>query len=277
MRSRKEPALAVAATIALCGLLMAAPGQAVAQSAQEPTVSSGTVRSTTSKGLAAIDTAARNGKYLFIFFWKENDEQSRSMYGVFQSAMNKWAQSADAIGIQTTDQREKPVVDRLGVSRAPMPLVVALAPNGAVTKGFPLKFTEEQLRQAFVSPCTAKCLKAVQDRKLVLLCIQNGQTQFNQAAWQGIQDFKADARFGQATEIVPLDPGDKTEAALLAGLQVDPRTPTAVTVLLAPPGQPIAKFTGAVNKEQIVAEVTSAQSGPCAGGKCGPGGCGPRK
>ena len=277
MTSRTEPAVAVAATIVLCGLLMATPRQGVAQTTQGRTVSSGAVSASTSQGLAAMDTAARNGKYLFVFFWKENDEQSRNMHGVFQSAMSKWAQSADSIGVQTTDPREKPVVEKLGVSRAPMPLVVALAPNGAVTKGFPLKFTEEQLRQAFVSPCTAKCLKAVQDRKLVLVCIQSQKTQFNQAAWQGVRDFKADARFAQATEIVPVDPADKTEASLLEGLQVDPRTPTAVTVLLAPPGQPIAKFTGAVTKEQIVAKVASAQSGPCADGECGPGGCAPKK
>ncbi|MHC4399161.1 MAG: hypothetical protein ACYTG0_05750 [Planctomycetota bacterium] len=229
----------------------------------------------TSKGLAAIDTAARDGKYLFVFFWKANDEQSRSMHGVFQSAMSKWAESANSIGVQITDPDEKPVVDRLGVSRAPMPLVVALAPNGAITKGFPIKFTEQQLREAFVSRCTAKCMKALQDRKLVLLCVQNEKTQFSQAALQGVQSFKTDARFATATEVVTIDPGDGTEASFLQALRVDPRTPTAVTVLLAPPGQPVATFVGAVSKDEIVAKV---QAGPCAGGKCGPGGCcGPKK
>jgi hypothetical protein len=233
------------------------------------------VSPSTSKGLAAIDTAARDGKYLFVFFWKANDEQSRSMHGVFQSAMSKWAESANSIGVQITDPDEKPVVDRLGVSRAPMPLVVALAPNGAITKGFPIKFTEQQLREAFVSRCTAKCMKALQDRKLVLLCVQNEKTQFSQAALQGVQSFKTDARFATATEVVTIDPGDGTEASFLQALRVDPRTPTAVTVLLAPPGQPVATFVGAVSKDEIVAKV---QAGPCAGGKCGPGGCcGPKK
>ena len=45
------------------------------------------------------------------------------MYGVFQSAMKKWAESADSVGVQITDPNEKPVVDKFGVSRAPMPLV----------------------------------------------------------------------------------------------------------------------------------------------------------
>ena len=272
MKSRTEPTLAVVATIALLGLFAAPPRCVTAQAVRGRTVSSGT-----GKGLAAIDAASRSGKYLFVFFWKADDEQTRTMYGVLQSAMNKWADYADSVGVQVADPNEKPVVDKFGVSRAPMPLVLAMAPNGAITKALPIKFDENQLREGFVSPCTAKCLKALQARKLVLICVQNEKTQFSQVAWRGAQDFKADARFANATEIVTLNPDDRTEAAFLRDLQVDPQTPQAVTVLIAPPGQPIAKFAGAVSKDQIVAKVASAKSGPCANGQCGPGGCGPKK
>ncbi len=272
--SRTEPAFAVAMTIALCGFAMATATQAVAQSGQPYAVASRTAPTNTSKGLAAIDSAARSGKHLFIFFWKANDEQSRTMHGVFQSAMNKWAESADSVGVQITDPNERPIVDKFGLSRAPMPMVLALAPNGAVTKGFPVKFDENQLREGFVSPCTAKCLKCLQDQKLVLLCVQNQKTQFTQVALNAAQDFKADARYAKATEIVTLDPDDQAETALLHDLKVDPRTAQAVTVVLAPPGQPVASFVGAVTKDQIVAKV---QAGPCANGQCGPGGCGPKE
>ena len=275
--SRREPTLAVVATIALCGLVMATARQAVAQTHQPYAVASSTTPTSTSKGLAAIDSATRGGKYLFIFFWKTNDKQNQTMYGVFQSAMKKWTESTDSIAINMAAPGERPVVDKFGVSRAPMPLVLALAPNGAITKGFPIKFDENQLREGFVSPCTAKCLKCLQDRKLVLLCIQNEKTRFAQVAMTAAQSFKADTRYAKATEIVSLNPDDQTEEAFLRDLQVDPRTPQAVTVLLAPPGQPIAKFAGAVTKDQIVAKVSAAKSGPCASGQCGPGGCGPKK
>jgi hypothetical protein len=272
--TRRKPARAIIATIALCGLFVATQRHAVAQTNQQYTDASRTVSPSTGNGLAAIDSAARNSKHLFIFFWKANDKQSQTMYGVFQSAMKKWGESTDSIGINVTDPNEKPVVDKLGVSRAPMPLVVALAPNGAITKGFPIKFDENLLREGFVSPCTAKCLKCLQDRKLVLLCIQNEKTQFTQVAMIAAQSFKADARYAKATEIVTLNPEDRAETAFMQDLNVDPRTSQAVTVVLAPPGQPIASFVGAVTKDQIVAKV---QAGPCAGGKCGPGGCCPSK
>lgn len=273
MKRKMKPTIAVVVAIALFGLIVAAPCLAMAKTVAEG--SDGP--SVNSRGLTAIDAAARNGKYLFVFFWKANDKQSQAMHGVLESAMTKWKDSADSVSIPITDQNEKPMVDKFGVSRAPMPLVLALAPNGAVTKGFPIKFDAKQLAEGFVSPATAKCLKCMQDKKLVLLCIQNGKTQFSQIARQSALDFQADKRFAKATEIVMVDPQDKAEATLLKDLKVDPQTTEAVTVILAPPGQPVATFVGHVTKEQIVAKIASAQSGPCAGGKCGPGGCCPPK
>jgi hypothetical protein len=62
-----------------------------------------------------------------------------------------------------------------------------------------------------------------------------------------------------------LNPADKAEQHFLKDLEVDPRTPTAVTVLVTPPGAPVARFTGALTKDQIEAAVTAAKS------SCGPG------
>ena len=57
---------------------------------------------------------------------------------------------------------------------------------------------------------------------------------------KGVNDFKADERFGHATTIITLDPMDKKEASFLADLQVPIETTEAVTVFLAPPGKPLA-------------------------------------
>ena len=89
-----------------------------------------------------------------------------------------------------------------------------------------------------------------------------------------MRDFKADARFAQATEIVMLDPTDGAEAGLLKDLQIDPTTDTAVTVFLAPPGTPVAMYEGATNKDELVATLQKASSA-CGPGGCGPSGCGP--
>ena len=254
--------------------VVAGASAAVAQSpyrAQQPDPQ------TTSKGMAAIQHAAAADKYLFVFFWKEKSQQTDAMWNAFQPAMNKVADRAESVAINVSDPADKAMVAKFGLDRSPLPLVLALAPNGAITKGFPLKFDEKQLSQAFVSPGTAQCLKALQSRKLVLLCVQRRSPQVQQVSLQqGVADFAADAQFAGATEVVAVDPADPAEASFLQDLQVDPRTAGQTTVFLAPPGSVVAKFNGPVTKAQLVAKLRAAQSDPCAGGKCGPGGCGPK-
>ena len=146
----------------------------------------------------------------------------------------------------------------------------------AVTGGFPTKFEEKQLLDAFVSPATEKCMKSLQDGKLVFLCIQNAKTKSNDAALKGANDFKADERFGHATTVITLDPTDKKEAAFLADLQVAPEITEATTVFLVPPGRPVAKYEGATDKQTLVDTLEKADTG-CGPGGCGPGGCCSRK
>ena len=162
------------------------------------------------------------------------------MHSTVQPALTNMSTAAAIVSVCVTDPRERATVEKFGVDRAPLPLVVAVAPNGAVTKAWPLQVRAEQLREGIVSNCTARCMKALQDQKLVLLCVQNARTAHNAAAWQGAQGFKADARFASASEVVTVDPSDSREAGFLKTLQVNPKTSEAVTVLLAPPGRPVA-------------------------------------
>lgn len=227
-------------------------------------------------GMAAIRQAAEAGKYLFIFFSKTEDAQTLAMRKVFDAAVQKAADRANGLMVDITDAAEQAIVDKFDLERAPMPLVLVLAPNGAVTGGFPSKFEQEQLLDAFASPATENCMKSLQDGKLVLLCIQNATTKSNDAAMKGINDFKADERFGHATTVITLDPTDQKEAAFLADLQVAPQTTEATTVFLAPPGRAIAKYEGATEKQALVDALSKANTG-CGPGGCGPGGCGPAK
>ena len=122
------------------------------------------------------------------------------------------------------------------------------------------------------------CLKALQGRKLVLACVVDQvNPQDPMTIPKGVEDFKADAKYGSATEIVLVNARDQGEAAFLKDFQVDPEAQKPVVVFLAPPGSMIGKFNGTTTKQQLTAKLVAAQSDPCAGGKCGPGGCGPRK
>lgn len=229
-------------------------------------------------GDAAMQRAAAHHKYLFAMFWKNDDPQTVAMKEVLAHAVKKAAGRAESVVVCVSDPMEKGIVERFELDRAPMPLVLVIAPNGAVMGGFPQKCTEEEILEAFGSPCTEKCMKSLQEGKLVFLCVTSRRGPYEPLAVpQGVRDFKADSRFAGATEVVLVDADDPNEAGFLRDLRVDPTSPMPLTVFLAPPGALLGKFDARVTKERLIAELTAAQSNPCAGGKCGPNGCGPKK
>jgi hypothetical protein len=271
--SKSLIAISWAMGIALAAALIVA-ATALPAKADPPAQGGNSKMAPASPATNALQAAAKKNKYFFIFFWSDDTEQSRLMRGVFHAAMEKLTAKADAVEVQLGDAGEKEIVARYDVSRSPMPLVLAIAPNGAITKGLATNFDETQLQDAFVSPCTAECMKALQQRKLVLLCIEPASSQVKQVSLQaGVKDFAADKEYADAIKVVVLRAGDSAETAFLKDLQVDPRTTARVTVLMAPPGAVIGTFPGDVSKEELVAKLKSAQSGCCPGGKCGPGGC----
>jgi hypothetical protein len=260
-----------------CGSSAAQSDRAQASEAKDqPTISPADPTGGAGNGMTAIKQAADAGKYLFVFFSKEDGDQTVAMREVFDKAMEKVADRAQSIAVNVTDVSEKSIVDKFDLSRAPMPLVLAIAPNGAITGGFLTRFKEQELLDAFATPATEKVMKPLQDGKLVFVCVQNEKTASNDAALQGVRDFKADVRFASATEIVTLDPSDTKEAEFLTDLQVPSDTKEAVTVFVVPPGQAIAKIEGATDKEALVELLSKANTG-CGPGGCGPGGCGPTK
>ena len=188
--------------------------------------------------------------------------------------MAKMTDTAQWVAVDRGAPAEKGLVDKYRLGAAPMPLVLVVAPNGAITSGLVgPQATEEALQNALASPCMQKCLKALQEGKLVFLCAQNKATKTNEAALKGVNDFKADARFDKFTEIVQVDPTDAAEAKFLAQLKIEPKTDEAVTAFLAPPGAIIGTYKGATDKNALVSAITAAASGGCGPSGCGPSGC----
>lgn len=229
------------------------------------------------EGFTAIQNAANENRYLFIFFYKDQSEKTLQMQKIFDQAMQKLHEQANFIKVKANDPSEKPLIDKFNLKRSPMPLVLVLAPNGCIVGGFPSVFTEQQLTDSFVSAGSASCLKALQDRKLVILCLQNGRTKNNESALEGVRDFKADPRFASATEIVVIDPSDTQEHKFLKQLSLDGQSPQAMTILISPPAEVVGKYEGPLTKAQLMADLQRATSGCCPEGCCPGGRCGPKK
>jgi hypothetical protein len=210
---------------------------------------------------SASQRAVEANKYVFFFFFRAEDEATQATRKTLDAAMPKLADRAMAVVVNIADPREKALVKKYELNRAPMPLLLAVAPNGAVTKGFPLKFTETQLETAFVGPGMQKCLKALQDRKMAFICVQNSTTHHNAEAMKGVKEFAADAQYAKTTEIITVDPAEAAEEGLLKQFKLDPQTTEAVTVFLAPPGTKIGTYSGETSKDVLIAAAKSAAKG----------------
>ena len=221
-------------TISLLTVAMVLPAVAQERVALSPSNTAQTAPGNLSQGQAAIQSAAASNKYLFILFWKDKNAQTDKAWNTLRTGAAKFADSADIVAIQTTDPAERAIGDRFNISGAPMPMVLAIAPCGAVTKAFMKDFDEKQLAAAFVSPCEQLCMKAIQNRKMVFVCVSYEVSSDGQATIpQGVMDFQADKKYANTAEIVPLHATDKNEADFLKELKIDTQTREPVYVLLA--------------------------------------------
>ncbi len=205
--------------------------------------------------------AAKASKYVFVFAYRAEDEPTKAARKALDTAMEKLNERAITAALLVTDPLEKELVAKYGLDRAPLPLILAIAPNGAVTRSFTGTIAPAQFETAFVSAGMQKCLKALQDRKLVLISVQNDKTQHNAEALKGVKEFAADPQNAKTTELVTLDPTDKAEEAFLKQIKVDPKTTEAVTVFMAPPGTIVATYQGETKKDTLVAAAKTAAKG----------------
>lgn len=232
----------------------------------------------TSPADTAIQAAAKQGRYAVVTFYKQNDTASTKMLEEAKKLQATYSARASFVIADAGNAVHKDLVSRYGADRAPMPLTLVIAPNGAVTAGYPNAINKTDISDAFVSAGMADVLKALQDSKLAAICLQSSKTKLNKESLAAAEGLKYGAQFRDAMEIVKIDLSDSSEAKLIQTLKVDANTENAQMVIIAPPGRIMGTFDGTATTESIAATIVKAMSGSgCGGGGgCAPGACGPR-
>ncbi len=207
-----------------------------------------------SSGQSSLAEAAKQQKFAFILFYRSNDATTKAMYEVLNAELAR-RNNATFVPVNITDPREKAVIDQFDASRTPMPAVMAVAPNGAITGVFAQKLTTAQVDAAIVTPAQTQCMRALQDKKLVLLCVQPTSSQ---QVPLGVQQFKADKLNVNRTHLVSLQAGDPAEAKFLQQLKVRPDTRSTVTAFMAPPGVLLGTFNDKVTPQILMTKLVAA-------------------
>lgn len=209
-------------------------------------------------------SAAKQNKYTFIMFWKSQDDATKEMWKNLQQNLSNQSETTVFTAVNTTDPSEARLVEEYGVSRAPMPLTLAIAPNGAVTGSFVKQINADYIQQSFVSPAKARCMLTLQNRKMVLLCVSPGDKASSLA---GVQNFKKIPCYKDVVEVVSVSATSPAEAAFLKELEVPANNKNATVVFMAPPGVMVGMYDGSVTDQQLIAELKKAGKG------CGVEGC----
>jgi len=210
-----------------------------------------------SKGDQSVQAAAQQDQYAFIMFYRANDSATQAMHQTLQSTLST-RPDATVVPVWIGDADEQGLISRFDATRIPMPAVAVLAPNGAVTTVFPQSVAPQQLTAAIVSKGQATCLKALQDRKIVLLC---AQADVSQPVPTGVQQFQADALYKDRTQVVTLQASDPSESRFLKQLGMPTNQPHSVVAFMAPPGVMLGTYNGDVTFDTLAQRLAAA-------GKC---------
>lgn len=231
--------------------------------------------------LAVADTefrlkqAQEQKKHLFALFIRDGDTACAKTKAVFEQAEPLLNGRAVLHVAEVSDPSEAAFVRKYGIDRAPLPLTIVFAPNGAIVKTFVGKVVNEtELAGAFASPALAEVMKSLQDRKLVLLCVQGKGTAHNGSSLDAARAAAQDPKASGAITVVQADPQAPDNADLLRQLQVDSKLKEATIFILVPPSTLAGKVEGDTTKQSLWAAIMSSVSS-CSSG-CGPSGCGPR-
>jgi hypothetical protein len=215
----------------------------------------------------AIELAQTRQQYLFLMFYDKQDDSYQQMEETITNFQRRSSEAIQFYKALTTDLKEADIVKRYGISRAPLPVVLAFAPNGAVTGGFPQKISNEQLEKYIVPELIMNILKSVQANKVALVVLKNSNTKFNNEVTAAANDFSKDERLNGFVDIIQQNPKQSEINDFLNQCKLDNNITEAAVVLIVPPGKIGGVYSGKMTKETLIAGLASCSGGGCASGR----------
>ncbi len=195
-----------------------------------------------------LAAAATQGQYAYLVFHRQNDAPTQTMQATISAQVEQSAGKTVQIPVLVTDPAEARLVAKFDATRTPLPCVMGLAPNGAVTGVYPLQVSPEQLQRAILTPKYSEMVKSLQEQKLVVVCLQprNGGT-----IPAGVGEFEALPAFHNHTRRITVQADDDAETNFFARMKVSPDITATTVVVFAPPGVFVGKFDDKVRGPAI--------------------------
>ncbi|MGE5343503.1 MAG: hypothetical protein ACM3SY_18700 [Candidatus Omnitrophota bacterium] len=216
----------------------------------------------------AMDLAMRSGKFISLIFYEKKDPA----YHTMSTCIDNFAKSSQGKLIvhqsRVSDPREKEIVDRFDIRRARLPVILIIAPNGAVTAGYEQKVTLDQVKKSVEVPeLMLKVLKPLQERKITLVLLQNEKTKFNKESSKAINDFIRDPKYKKVVSTINANPSASGSREFLRQCSLATPQTEAVVVVMLPPKTIAKVLKGKITKADVEASLQTCTpgSGCCPG------------
>lgn len=212
-----------------------------------------------------IKKIGKKDKFAYVLITNSKDKATEEDTKMMLNSTENFVKSnpkAELLQYELESKAASSIVKKYRLSRAPMPLLLVFAPNGAVTGGYAKKVTDAKLEDAIKSPVEQVIAKASQERKPVIIRIPGKSKDGNSVVDSAIEEFKKTKKIDP--EVIVLTSPSEEEAKLQARLNLDFSSAEAQTIVLTVAGTEAGRFVGNVTGAQIATALENAKSSCCA-------------
>ncbi len=197
-----------------------------------------------------------------IFYDKADSADYKAMAATAKQFVNDNSRRVVLREVAADSAGAASLVEKYRLLRAPMPLLLVFAPNGAITRGYAKKVELAKLQTSLVGPIEQKLIKYMQQRKPVVIRIPGKSAEENTDFNTAISDFEKLRGFKpEVLEVTALSKDDK-KLEKKYGLNI--YSGKAQTVVLTTAGTVAGSFSGKVSAEDISEALKNAGSSCCA-------------
>jgi hypothetical protein len=225
--------------------------------------SSSTIGAEGSPAEQQLAAASAAQQYAYLVFYRQNDAATQAMQATVAAQVGQSEGKTVLVPVQIGDAAEAKLVARYDATRTPLPCVMGIAPNGAVSGVYPLKVEAAQLERAVLTPKYSEMVKALQEQKIVVVCMQPANGGLTPPS---IQQFAKLPAFQGRTHSITVQADDASEQRFFERMKVSPDLSATSLVIFAPPGVFVGKFDARATGAQIAEKVHA--SGRCTCHEC---------
>ncbi|HCJ66983.1 MAG TPA: hypothetical protein DHV62_06580, partial [Elusimicrobia bacterium] len=120
----------------------------------------------------------KENKYVFLFISESKSDENKKIEIILQEINSELRNKSAIVKVVITDKKEEELIKFFRIAKENVPIVLVIAPNGAITGAFSKQVEKKSLREAIVSTRESEIILSLQERCLVFICFYKNKNSF---------------------------------------------------------------------------------------------------